>query len=210
MRRSRLLLSLLTILFIAFGCSKNTPNESELDIEREGEKTTIVDSLVNEMQAVTVDNGGTECVEVKLSDGKMTRFPFAISDSVVIHSFDPELEGGLSRIHDNQFLLSGIEQTKELSVTQIAKLYKVLYGSETNNKDAGNESMACYNPHHAIVFYQNKIPIEFLEICIECQGYETNGHLYVDFCDEKWCDIFSYFKSIGLSKTTEDLNRRCK
>ena len=57
----------------------------------------------------------------------------------------------------------------------------------------------CYNPHHAILFYDsNRHAFSYIEICFECTNYQTYGDFALDFCYEKSQALEDLFQSLGI------------
>ncbi len=158
------------------------------------------------------DYGETECINVELDLNQPLKWPFSEATKIIVHSFELDYENEFqeSEIKDGNFILGGINGTVELNEKETLELYSVLHGTKT--KRFGNTGVAydCYEPHHSIVFYKENEPIEYLEVCIECDAYRTFKQTRVDFCDEKWCNLLHFFQSVGLTFTTGDLDRICK
>lgn len=72
---------------------------------------------------------------------------------------------------DKKFkLLKGVVNPKGivLSKEQVTMLRKSAIG-----KHPAHPAAACYIPHNLFVFYKDKKPVAYLEICFDCLGYRT-------------------------------------
>ena len=89
-----------------------------------------------------------------------------------------------------------------LNKNQIDTVFSILYDYRFTTDSTLQESAACYNPRHAILFYKNDKLIEYLEICFECQRIEhidKKTKLEV-MCFDKWCFLSEYFKHCGMTR----------
>ena len=75
-----------------------------------------------------------------------------------------------SLIDKNFKLLKGVVNPKGISLSneQVTMLRKSAIGKHPDHPVA-----ACYIPHNLFVFYKDKKPVAYLEICFDCLGYRT-------------------------------------
>lgn len=55
----------------------------------------------------------------------------------------------------------------------------------------------CYEPHHAIIFYEKKQPIAFYEICFECGNRRVSEYMG-DWCKGKLGMLEEFFLKSGF------------
>jgi hypothetical protein len=111
---------------------------------------------------------------------------------VYLVSLEPEcivrtsLDSLNNEVSDTLCFLSTCIQTEEpgvdtsrffkkvnLSPMDISSLLKILY---RNDKNSQNTWAACYQPRHAMVFYNSKGRlIGYIEICLSCSAIRTSG-----------------------------------
>jgi hypothetical protein len=155
------------------------------------------------------------CFFTKSKFSKDSIFPFSQADKIEIISYDSTsarsfFGGRINRngsLHDS-LSQNGIRERVVLYTGQIDTIYSILYDYKFSNDNTLEESAACYNPRHAILFYKANKLIEYLEICFECQRIE-----FVDrrsnfgiMCDDKWCYLIEYFKKCGIKSNFSEKN----
>lgn len=165
------------------------------------------------------DYGETECVYVE-DINQDSIYPFSEADRIEIISFDPfpkndpNIDENFSKINNDHFNLKFRDKTKELNPKERLELFDILFKHKTKRRGNVGESQACYIPHQVIVFYANNTAIDYIEICLECQGYKSHKRTRVDFCSEKWCLLFNFFDKLGLKKGSTNhghlIERKCK
>ncbi|HEV7231374.1 MAG TPA: hypothetical protein VGO45_08610 [Bacteroidia bacterium] len=84
-----------------------------------------------------------------------------------------------------------------LNKSQTDSLFSILYNYKP--LDPGGNSTDCYEPRHAIVFYQNNRATAFIEICFECnRTIRTHGIDFGLFCSDKYSMLRNFFWFIGV------------
>jgi hypothetical protein len=131
------------------------------------------------------------------------KLPFPGHDRAVAYAFnqgedelDPILEDGK---------LNGTttaKLTRSLDKDQVARLAALVTG-----KRAKHEKADCYYPRHAVVFYLDKKPVGFLEVCFECSEYRSDLKGLAEVWDLN--GLARFFKELGFPvKWDEDLFNR--
>ncbi len=140
-----------------------------------------------------------------------TTYPFAHADKVIAHSFQPN--GQYSTIKKGKFKLK-VDETVELTPEQSERLFNILFNLEpipdTSRVQITRLPSRCYIPHHTFVFYKDGKAFEFVEICLRCRNYKTNSGLYVNFCDDAWCELYAFLNDINLPTEKERMENACK
>jgi hypothetical protein len=175
-----------------------------------GQNDTLIVGVETEIEEV--DSGNYDCVYLEQPLELDSIYPLSISDSIVLHTFWPNEDADYpsSEIDEDVFLLSVIEQSLTLNLTQTENVFDILFNYKTTKFGTDFFETMCYNPHHVFVFYDNGKAIDYLELCVGCEKYKTHIKFDLDFCPEKWCMLYHYFNSVGLDhKFLEDVNR-CK
>lgn len=83
-------------------------------------------------------------------------------------------------ILDDMSLKAGVinEKGAVLSAEQVQTLLAAVRGVHPEFAMA-----ACYIPHNAFIFYNDKKPVAFIEICFDCRGYRFNPYRVPKFYD---------------------------
>ena len=134
---------------------------------------------------------------------------FLKSDSIVIVSHEatdgvPIVEDSAGeRIKPPQLLFSGklndtiIKERKRLDPLFSNRLVKIL---SRPFEDKTIIEGSCFNPHHAILFY-NKGNISYIDLCFGCHVFVTTKNLdFIDSFDKKkWRQLEDFFKGLGVT-----------
>ena len=140
-----------------------------------------------------------------------TTYPFAQADKIVAHSFQPN--GQYSTIKKGKFKLK-VDETVALNPEQSEQLFDILFNLEpipdTSSIQITRLPARCYIPHHTFVFYKDGKAFEFIEICLRCRNHKTNSSLYVNFCDDAWCELYRFLTDINLPTEQERMENACK
>jgi hypothetical protein len=181
----------LCLITLLFGCD-NSSNKSTI------ENKTVKPSVDS------FDGGETSCVYAKTTKKLSETFPFNVADKIEVVSYTcrtcaKDYHDSDSLIVDNKFIVKNTQDKVTLTKSQIDSLFSILYNYKMKRKGNFVYEAACYMPRHSIVFYKNQKPISFLEICFECFNYrQTKNVDFGEFCDAKYCDLYKFFKSIGI------------
>ncbi len=135
-------------------------------------------------------------------------YPFSKAKSVKIVSFEalPDSNGqiitGANKLPMklNRVDVSKLNEIIQLNSLEIDSLTNILYNFGYNGKVL-IERGSCFNPRHAIIFFDNaNVDFAFIELCFECNVYQTSSSLVQtgDFCTEKYNMLESYFKNRGI------------
>lgn len=124
-------------------------------------------------------------------------FPFNNSDRIELVAFS-DRNMDIDKIVDSgKLLLKTIKQKKNLLKQDVDTLFDKLYNYRSYRDLKENilttQWVSCYIPHHAIIFYNKKTPIAFIEICFKCSSYKiSHDKMLFGYCDGK----FEYFKEL--------------
>jgi uncharacterized protein len=142
---------------------------------------------------------------------KDTTYPFAQADKIVAHSFQPN--GQYSTIKRGKFKLK-VDETVELTNEQSERLFNILFNLEpipdTSRVQITRLPARCYIPHHTFVFYKDGKAFEFIEICLRCRNHKTNSGLYVNFCDDAWCELYAFLNTVELATDQDQMEKACE
>lgn len=152
------------------------------------------------------------CLYSKSKYSRDSIFPFNLADKIEIIAYDSNFfQAG--RIHGLKKIKQslsknryGITQRIILNSGQKDTLFSIFHDYKAGNNSAIAVA-ACYEPHHAILFYNNNRLIEYLELCFACsRRYKIDSRS--DFgpeCGEKWCYLSEYFKKCGIKRDFTDM-----
>lgn len=140
-----------------------------------------------------------------------TTYPFAQADKIVAHSFQPN--GQYSTIKKGKFELK-VDETVELSPEQRERLFDIFFNLEsipdTSSVQTTRLPARCHIPHHTLVFYKDGKAFDFIEICLRCRNHKTNSNLYIQFCDDAWCELYRFLNDINLPTEEDKMEKDCK
>lgn len=136
-----------------------------------------------------------------LNDKQRSRiFPFNKSEKIVIVSFDVHL-GKLPVVNNlvdtakiSEYIILNNAQTDSLTNILLNYNYPV-----TNTVFVISET--CYDPRHAILFYNEKNDlIAYLELCFSCGDFDSNFEVFwlTQFCRGKYELMESFFAEAGI------------
>ena len=138
---------------------------------------------------------------------RMARYPFNKATKVQIISFT----NGSTPIENDTIITLKTKECINLDSIQIHTLTDILYNYNYTNVDtsafyrslslARGVRSACYYPRHAFIFLDEKDKVmEYLEICFECSGLETNltREETGQFCWGKYDLLKNFIKSNGI------------
>lgn len=91
---------------------------------------------------------------------------------------------------------SRVKERVELSLTQKADLFNLLYNTKCNLPS----SAACYDPRHAVIFFdKDDKAFAYIEICLSCLTTKESKDVNIgELCSEKITDIRNMFKNFGI------------
>ena len=163
-----------------------------------GQNTSRLDSLFN------ADSNDRKCAFHSSGLNISSTFPFNVTDRVELVSFSDRNSDLDSIVANKKLLLTTIKQRKDISKKEIDTLFDKIYNYrsysdiKTNMLSVSNPS--CYIPHHAIIFYKDKSPIAFIEICFKCSTYKMSDSVeWFGECTEKYEYFRALFKKYGLT-----------
>lgn len=110
---------------------------------------------------------------------------------------------------NGQLIEGDCKQILALSQQQIDSLADVLYNYNYSDSLTVKRLTvgACYEPRHAILFYNNTGKLfAYLELCFECRGNDTNMRLqaFGDFCEGKYELLENFFRQSGITFFSKD------
>jgi hypothetical protein len=116
-----------------------------------------------------------------------------------------ELQRVSIEIKDNKHIIPAIQDSIILNTSQKEQLFKILHLYQVVR---GNTSSTynCYQPHHLILFYQNRQIVAFLEVCFLCYGNRASEEILENlfYCSKKYDLLKDFFKKIGIKHHLED------
>lgn len=137
-------------------------------------------------------------------------FPFSESERVEIISYPvrytwdtiPNANEGVTTVEniviDKTLRIkpSGIKERFFLNNDQKVDLYKILYKKDNPECTVST----CYDPRHAILFYNDRSEIiAYIEICFDCGiDYASDGFDYNELCREGLSDVRKIFEKAGI------------
>jgi hypothetical protein len=125
-------------------------------------------------------------------------FPFNKSDKIKLVSYYTRRDSysDIDLINKGKFLVDDIQQQVTLNNDQRDSLFSILYNFKSVPVGLDTLQADCYNPRHAIVFYEGEAAIAFFEICFECGGTKQSKMVdFGQFCPEKQCMLQNFFKA---------------
>lgn len=151
---------------------------------------------------------------------RLRKYPFNAAAQTRLVSFDGD---GMIHITGNEFTFSlfdpellmpgeteaskirylKVNETKSLTSAQIDTLTDILYNYGFAGPIHAERTMECYNPHHAILFLDNKgKAVAFIEICFTCsQTRESNDDISLgEQCEQKFDMLKALFKAVGIEQ----------
>jgi hypothetical protein len=136
----------------------------------------------------------------KLSFGQKDNNPFSklTVDSIVFYDF-----GGDS----GKEVITIIEKNGKLSnsVVKSAKLDKVTGENFTKllgqKKSYGSGTASCFDPHLGVVYYSNKKPIAYVNICLSCNRLHSSLEIANQLQGKQGEGADAYYILDGMSKT---------
>jgi hypothetical protein len=173
------------VLLIGVGCSKKD-NSKEVSLENATDSTSEEEMVFN-----------GPCIFEK-SQRPQDTFPFNKSDKIQLVSYHTRRDSYSDRdlINNGKFSVDNIQQEMTLNSDQRDSLFSILYNFKPVPAGLDTLQADCYNPRHAIVFYDKKEAIAFFEICFECGGSKQSlGVDFGQFCPEKQCMLQKFFKA---------------
>ena len=173
---------------------------------------SIQDTIVVE----EVDPGNYECVYIEEPLAYDSTYPFNTADSVVLYAFYPHsVDSNHNEINSTAYLENGklmleIEESTKLNFEQKDEIFDLIFNYSYKTSGFGLFEMYCYDPHHVFVFYANGEAYEYIEVCLECEGYRTHSRFNIPICEEKWCMLYRYFMKAGVSEKIGSPPWNCK
>ncbi|WP_131536535.1 hypothetical protein [Pedobacter nototheniae] len=140
---------------------------------------------------------------------RLAFYPFNKTNRISIISFDnPVFEiSGEIPVKNGILDKSLVKEKRNLSDTEINNLTDLLYNYGYRSKKYGVliSKGACYDPHNAILFFNEKGKvIEYIEICFDCLGQRTSSRKIKtgENCIEKFALLRGFFSSLGIKAGT--------
>ena len=107
--------------------------------------------------------------------------------------------------------MSFVKEKITLDSSSTLSLMNILFNVGFRGKPTMVESISCYSPRHAVLFYDDKNttkPYVYYEICFECQhfyAFENQEKMYDkyrlgDFCDGKFKLLEDLFRKTGIKE----------
>jgi hypothetical protein len=122
--------------------------------------------------------------------------PFAtvvIDEEEVI--VEPKKDTTHFRAADLEILESTIQERLTLTPQQTVSLYSLL----DKNSCETTEVAACYDPRHAIVFFDaTGHPFSYIEVCFDCMNYQTPEDVSLDLCSDQFRSLAQLFRSFEI------------
>ncbi len=135
-------------------------------------------------------------------------YPFSEAEKIEIVSYpdrmnwDNHFDSTIVVSGEIRFSKSLIKERVVLNDTLTEKLFRYLFIEECPLIDITRS--LCYQPRHAILFYNNESKIySYLEVCLECGKAEGN-FLYNEICDERTANLEHIFKQAGIKYFGEE------
>lgn len=132
-------------------------------------------------------------------------YPFNRTEFVSLISFQDTISEFSSRLPVNKGILDSrmVKEEVKLSIADIEKLTDLFYNYGYKSKKYGViiERMACYDPHNAILFFNEKQKvIAYIEICFDCLGmrFSSKNINTGENCTEKFGMLKDLFTSKGI------------
>jgi hypothetical protein len=142
-----------------------------------------------------------DCMYFKSDKIRSTTYPFNKADRIEIVSYPYKRNDFRNDklIVDNKFIIKGIEERIRLNSAQMDTLFSILFDYKTKVQNSPIPVADCYNPRHSILFYKDKNPFAFLEVCLECGGTRKSENTdFGVFCMGKMCLLQQFFLKIGI------------
>jgi len=177
----------IVLLFIMNGC--NSSNQ-------EAAKDKVIS--VQEEQSEE-DLGEPECVYKpdtlwKHTKITLTKYVELVSFQDTSGSFEP-----CKISSEDGFFIPGIKERLKLTSEQKDSLIRILFNFKSKRQGAIKLETDCYRPRHAILFYTySNAPVNFIELCFECDNFRVGREQPLDFCSEKMCMLRDFFASAGI------------
>jgi hypothetical protein len=200
---------ILTLMIGLLACNENQKSNNPTNKTKANIRTDSID------KSEVYKEPATNCFYNKATDSRQNTFPFNKASKIEIVSFDCLFKTSNGKLEQNQFdkitkdnkvISERIKEQIEINQLQTDSLFAVLYDYGGLNSTQAD----CYNPRHCIIFYEQGKIIAYLELCLECSGYRaTKGISFGSFCDEKWCKLWQYFKSIGMKEGFDISDKMC-
>lgn len=135
-------------------------------------------------------------------------FPFSGASTIKLVAF--EAKHARVPLDKNGVLVdSSCKQILVLSQKQIDSLVDLLYNYNYSDSLTVKRVTvsACYEPRHAILFYNNDGKLfAYLEICFECTEIASNIRIdaFGDFCEGKYELLENFFRQSGITFFSKD------
>jgi hypothetical protein len=180
------------IVFTIFVACKQTSTQRE-----EADSTKLGDTL--SFMEPEEDFRNASCIFAKTEKTRRSTAPFDKADYIELVSYPARLEDSDTLIKDGKFMVKEIKERIRLNKKQTDSLFSILHDHRMKIKGAPVAYPACYAPRHAILFYKDKKPFAFLEICFSCGGTrQTRGIDFGEFCLEKLLLLHQFFITSGI------------
>ncbi len=140
---------------------------------------------------------GSDCVYRIPKKGIQETRPFNQEDSVVLVSFGSS--GRAPLVLEDGALKHPVFLNKvNLNDQQKADLFEILFHYRQKDSNKFPAIRDCYEPRHAIIFYEEKQPIAFYEICFECENRRISEYMG-DWCEGKLGMLEKFFQKSGFT-----------
>lgn len=190
------------ILPLLFSCNSN--------INAEKQPNTFEKEVDESMQKQEEEMAQNDCVYRKTEQLRSNTFPFDACDKIELVSHPAHEIDGDSVVVNGKFTVPNIQETYELNSEQIDSLFSILYYHSSKVENPISFPLDCgFNPRHTLIFSKKNKVISTLEVCLECQVYRSNNAGFGDFCNETWCNLFDFFKWVGIKNGFEISAQQC-
>ncbi|TCD18331.1 hypothetical protein EZ456_21765 [Pedobacter psychrodurus] len=138
-------------------------------------------------------------------------YPFNQTALISLISFQDTISEFSSHLPVKKGILDSgmVKEEIKLSKTDIDKLTDLLFNYGYRSKKYGViiDRMACYDPHNAILFFNNERKvIAYIEICFDCLGMKFSSKKINtgENCTEKFSMLKDFFTSKGIKFVSID------
>ncbi|AFD06812.1 hypothetical protein [Solitalea canadensis] len=150
-----------------------------------------------------------ECItRAVYSESERTSFyPFNKASNILFVSFinqDDSIIQDELPMERGKVALNKLKEIVYLNDEQKNALTNVLYNIGYKGKPTINTGAACYNPHNAILFMNDKKQVfEYIELCFDCSRHELSSKKINtgDFCTQKYDLLKQLFQKVGIKLT---------
>jgi hypothetical protein len=142
------------------------------------------------------------------AEERRANYPFSAAAEIRLVSFTPEGDdfGMRLPVDKNGIDYSKIRESRVLNAADVDSLTFLLYNIDYKGQIYFLEAASCYNPHNAILFYDNENNLlEYIEICFECLQERLSSEKIVlgSMCFDKYDYLRLFMRRRGLLVGTD-------